>query len=54
MLVILVGIDFYSMETIQWKSMTANNCLVINILQSIFSCVQQKKLIQVWNKVEGE
>ncbi len=31
--------------------MATNNCLVTNILQNIFFCVQQKKeLVQVWNK----
>ncbi len=31
------------MEMIKWKSMATSNCLVSNILQNIFICVQQKK-----------
>ncbi len=36
------------------KHKTQVNCLVTNILQNIILCVQQKKLIQVWNKFEVE
>ncbi len=30
-------------QKIQWKSMATVNCLVTDILQNIFFCVQQKK-----------
>ncbi len=41
---LMVAIDFHSMEKkILWKSMATVNCLVTNILQNIFFCVQQKK-----------
>jgi len=34
---------------LQWKSPV--NCLITNILQNFFFCVQEKKLIQVWNNL---
>jgi len=33
-------------KKIVWKSVGSINCLVTDILQSIFFCVQQKKEIQ--------
>ncbi len=40
----MIPIDFYSVgEKILWKSMDTVICLVTNILQNIFFCVQQKK-----------
>ncbi len=39
-----VAIDFYSIFfPILWKSMATVNCLVTNILQNTFFCVQQLK-----------
>jgi len=42
-------IDFHSWEKMLLKSMGSINCLVTDILQNIFFCVQQKKkkIIQV-------
>jgi len=40
---------------ILWKSMGSINCLVTNILQNIFICVQQKKEIHIGvEQHEGE
>jgi len=38
-----VAIDFHSRKKILWKLMATVNCLVTNIIQNIFFCVQQKK-----------
>jgi len=38
-------------DGLHWKSVGSINCLVTDILQNIFFCVQQKKSIQVWNKL---
>jgi len=45
------AIDFHSWKKILCKSIGGVNCLVTNILQNIFVCVQQKNLIQVWNNM---
>jgi len=48
-------IDFNSIFSQLWKSMGSINCLVTDILQNIFFCVQQKKEIHTGLKqVEGE
>ncbi len=49
---LLVAIDFNSVffSPIPWKSMATIKCLVTNILQNIFFCVQQMKDTQL----EGE
>jgi len=38
-------IDFHSYFFLLWKFKGSINCLVTDILQSIFLCVQQKKEI---------
>jgi len=38
----LMGLDFHSKEKILWMSMRLK-CLISDILQNIFFCVQQKK-----------
>jgi len=45
----------YGGGEILWKSMGSINCLVTNILQNIFICVQQKKEIHTGvEQHEGE
>ncbi len=39
---LMEAVDFYSIF-ILWESMATINFLVTNILQNMFSCVQQKK-----------
>jgi len=39
------------LRKILWKSIANVNCLVTFFKVSIFFCVQQKKLIQVWNNI---
>jgi len=48
-------IDFHSIFFFLRKSMGSINCLVTNILQNIFLCVQQKKEMNTGLKqLEGE
>jgi len=49
-------IDFHCIFIfLQWKSMGSINCLVTDILQNIFFCVQHKKEIDKGLKqLEGE
>jgi len=41
----VVGHHWLIGEKIIWKSMVPHNCLVTNIIQNIFFCVQQNKHI---------
>jgi len=40
---LMVAIEFLSRKKKLWKSMATVNCLITNILQNVFFCVQQKK-----------
>jgi len=41
---LIVAIEFLSRKKKKlWKSMATVNCLITNILQNVFFCVQQKK-----------
>jgi len=53
---LMYPIEFHSRKKkIQWKSMRPLNCLVPDILQNIFFCVQQKIEIHTGLKqLEGE
>ncbi len=48
-----VATDFHSTFycSILWKAMATVNSLVTNILQNIFFCAQQKKLLWVWSNL---
>jgi len=49
-------IDFHIFFLL-WKSMGYKyviNCMVTDILQNIFFCIQQKKFIQVFKQLDGE
>ncbi len=43
-----VGYQVSTDFQILWKAMATSNCLVTQIIQNIFFCVEQKKLLQMW------
>ncbi len=51
---LLAAINFHSIFPILWKSMATSNCLVSNILQNIFYCVQKKESHKGLEQHEGE